>query len=70
MQAIDALNREGRLKIIEPPKITAFGEFVAKYHLGDPLDTKDSMRPLRRRERLYKDARAIALARGRPAADR
>jgi phosphatidylserine/phosphatidylglycerophosphate/cardiolipin synthase-like enzyme len=51
--AIDALNREGRLQPIEPPKITAFGEFVAHYHLGDPQDTRDSWRPGRRRERLY-----------------
>jgi phosphatidylserine/phosphatidylglycerophosphate/cardiolipin synthase-like enzyme len=58
--AIDALNREGRLAAIEPPKVTPFGEFVAKYHLGDPQDTRDSWRPLRPRDRLFEAARAIA----------
>jgi len=55
--AIDALNREGRLQPIEPPTVTAFGEFVAKYHLGDPQDPKDSWNPGRRRERLYRAVR-------------
>ena len=58
-RAIDALNREGRLRPIEPPKITAFGEFVAKYHLGDPQDPKDAWNPGRRRERLYEGVRAM-----------
>jgi phosphatidylserine/phosphatidylglycerophosphate/cardiolipin synthase-like enzyme len=57
--AIDALNREGRLHPIEPPKVTALGEFVAKYHLGDPQDPRDSWRPGRRRERLYKEAHEL-----------
>jgi phosphatidylserine/phosphatidylglycerophosphate/cardiolipin synthase-like enzyme len=57
--AIDALNREGRLRTIEPPKVTGFGEFVAKYHLGDPQDPKDSWNPIRRRERLYEAVRAM-----------
>jgi hypothetical protein len=54
--AIDVLNREGRLQPIEPPSVTAFGEFVAKYHLGDPQDTRDAWRPVRRRERLNQAA--------------
>jgi phosphatidylserine/phosphatidylglycerophosphate/cardiolipin synthase-like enzyme len=57
--AIDALNREGRLRPIEPPSVTGFGEFVAKYHLGDPQDPKDSWNPIRRRERLYEAVRAM-----------
>ena len=57
--AIDALNREGRLQPIEPPKVTAVGEFVAKYHLGDPQDPKDSWNPVRRRERLYQAVREM-----------
>lgn len=61
--AIDALNREGRLAPIEPPKMTAFGEFVAAYHIGDPADVSDSWRLDRRRERLMREARAIAEAR-------
>jgi phosphatidylserine/phosphatidylglycerophosphate/cardiolipin synthase-like enzyme len=63
--AIDALNREGRLAPIEPPKMTAFGEFVAAYHIGDPADVSDSWRLDRRRERLMREARAIAEARKR-----
>jgi phosphatidylserine/phosphatidylglycerophosphate/cardiolipin synthase-like enzyme len=59
--AIDALNRDGRLHPIEPPKTTALGEFITKHHLGDPLDPDDSWRPIRRRERLYKVARAATL---------
>lgn len=58
--AIEALNRNGRLQPIEPPKLSAVGEFLTKYHLGDPQDTRDSWRPLRRRERLFQAARAIA----------
>jgi len=57
--AIEALNRDGRLQPIEPPSVTAFGEFVAKYHLGDPQDPKDSWNPGRRRERLYQAVRRM-----------
>jgi len=56
--AIDALNRDGRLRPIEPPGTTAFGEFVTRHHLGDPQDTRDAWRPNRRRERLYQAAHA------------
>jgi phosphatidylserine/phosphatidylglycerophosphate/cardiolipin synthase-like enzyme len=65
--AIDALNRDGRLRPIEPPKVTAFGEFVAQYHLGDPQDPKDSWNPARRRERLYEAVRQMQML-GGPAA--
>ena len=61
--AIDALNRDGRLEPIEPPTLTAFGEFVAAYHIGDPTDVSDSWRLGRRRERLMREAREIADAR-------
>ena len=64
--AIDALNREGRLRPIEPPVITAFGELVAKYHLGDPQDPKDSWNPGRRRERLYEAVRKLDLLAATP----
>jgi phosphatidylserine/phosphatidylglycerophosphate/cardiolipin synthase-like enzyme len=57
--AVDALNREGRFLPIEPPDTTILGEFVAKYHLGDPQDTRDAWRPNRRRERLYAEAHAV-----------
>ena len=59
--AVDALNREGRLRPIEPPKVTAFGEFVAHFHLGDPQDPRDSWNPIRRRERLYEAVRDMQL---------
>jgi phosphatidylserine/phosphatidylglycerophosphate/cardiolipin synthase-like enzyme len=57
--AIDALNRDGRLRPIEPPQVTGFGEFIAKYHLGDPQDPRDSWLPIRRRERLYEAVRNL-----------
>jgi len=56
--AIEALNRDRRLAPIEPAPMTAFGRFVAAYHLGDPSDVSDSWRIGRRRERLYAKARA------------
>jgi len=65
--AIDALNRDNRLRPIEPPKVTAFGEFVAHYHLGDPQDPRDSWNPSRRRARLYEAVRQMKLL-GAPAA--
>ncbi|MCR5881008.1 phospholipase D-like domain-containing protein [Phenylobacterium sp. J367] len=58
--AIDALNREGRLAPIEPPMMTGVGEFIAAYHIGDPVDTADSWRLARRRERLMREARQVA----------
>jgi phosphatidylserine/phosphatidylglycerophosphate/cardiolipin synthase-like enzyme len=60
--AVDALNRAGRLRAIEPPVTTGVAEFIAKYHLGDPQDTRDAWRPNRRRERLYRDAHAATEA--------
>ena len=56
---IDALNREGRLSPVLAMKMTPFGEFVAAYHLGDPVNVSDSWRPGRRRDRLYAEARAL-----------
>ena len=67
--AIDALNRDNRLRPIEPPKVTAFGEFVAKYHLGDPQDPKDSWNPGRRRARLYQAVRDMQILGGPAAID-
>ena len=60
--AIDALNRDGRLRPIVPARTSAFSEFITRHHLGDPQDTRDSWRPVRRRERLYNEARADGLA--------
>jgi len=58
--AIDALNREGRLAPIEPPKMGPIAEFIAAYHLGDPSDVSDSWRLAKRRERLFRQARMLA----------
>jgi phosphatidylserine/phosphatidylglycerophosphate/cardiolipin synthase-like enzyme len=63
--AIDVLNREGRLQPIAPPKMSAIGEFIANYHMGDPSDVSDSWRIGRRRDRLIREARAFAEARRR-----
>jgi phosphatidylserine/phosphatidylglycerophosphate/cardiolipin synthase-like enzyme len=63
--AIDALNRDGRLAPIEPPKLDPFSEFIAAYHMGDPSGVEDSWRLGRRRERLIREAREIADARVR-----
>jgi hypothetical protein len=67
---IDALNRDGRLQPIEPPHVTAFGEFVAKYHLGDPEDPKDSWNPVRRRERLYQAVRDLQVLQAPESSDK
>jgi phosphatidylserine/phosphatidylglycerophosphate/cardiolipin synthase-like enzyme len=64
--AIDALNRDGRLAAIEPRQLSPIGEFIAAYHMGDPSDVSDSWRLGRRRERLMREARAIAETRKRP----
>ncbi len=60
--AIDALNRDGRLAPIDPSRSSAFAEFIARYHVGDPVDPSDSWRLGRRRERLFREARALSLA--------
>ena len=59
VHAIDALNKDGRLRPIEPPEVSRFGEFVSHYHLGDPQDTKDAWNPFRRRDRLYRSVREM-----------
>lgn len=58
--AIDALNREGRLREIHPTRSSHLSELIAAYHLGDPYDPSDSWRPWRRRERLFDEARALS----------
>ncbi|MCR5876401.1 phospholipase D-like domain-containing protein [Phenylobacterium sp. J426] len=56
--AIDTLNREGRLVPVDPSRRSAFEEFIAAYHVGDPTEVSDSWRLGRRRERLFDEARA------------
>jgi len=60
VRAIDALNREGRLREIQPARRNPVADFVAAYHLGDPSSPADAWRPWRRRERLFDEARALA----------
>lgn len=62
VRAIDALNREGRLREIHPPRHNPVAEFVATYHLGDPASPADAWRPWRRRERLFDEARRLSSA--------
>ncbi|HEY0646577.1 phospholipase D-like domain-containing protein [Phenylobacterium sp.] len=64
VRAIDALNREGRLREIHPARPRGFAEFVSAYHLGDPSCPEDSWRPWRRRARLFEEAKALAGASG------
>jgi phosphatidylserine/phosphatidylglycerophosphate/cardiolipin synthase-like enzyme len=58
--AIDHLNRDGRLQSIDPRRSGPIHEFFANLHLGDPSDPGDSWLPFRRRERLFRQARALA----------
>jgi phosphatidylserine/phosphatidylglycerophosphate/cardiolipin synthase-like enzyme len=59
VHAIDTLNREGRLKPVDPSRSNAFAELIAALHLGDPVGPEDSWRLGRRRERLFDQARAL-----------
>jgi phosphatidylserine/phosphatidylglycerophosphate/cardiolipin synthase-like enzyme len=56
--AMEDLNRHGRLRPIEPTRLGPLGEFTATFHLGDPVSVADSWAPLRRRDRLFGQARA------------
>lgn len=58
--AIDVLNRDGRLAPLVPRKMSALGEFIAAYHIGDPANAGDSWRLGRRREKVYAEARLIS----------
>ena len=62
--AIDALNRHGRLRPIEPLTLGQAAGFVAAYHLGDPRGVDDAWRPIRRRKLLSARVRAIAAGKG------
>lgn len=58
--AVEALNHNGRLKPIEPLKMSAFGNLVAAYHLGDPVGVDDAWRPWRRKRLLAAQVQAVA----------
>jgi len=57
--AVDALNREGRLRPIDPSRGTALQEFIARLHLADPAEASDSWRVHIRRDRLFRQARDL-----------
>jgi phosphatidylserine/phosphatidylglycerophosphate/cardiolipin synthase-like enzyme len=59
--AVDALNRETRLRPIDPSRGTPVQEFIARLHLADPADPSDSWRLTRRRDRLFRQARELFL---------
>jgi phosphatidylserine/phosphatidylglycerophosphate/cardiolipin synthase-like enzyme len=54
-----ALDGGVRLRPLEARRLGLAGEFVAEFHIGDPIDVEDSWRPLRRRKRLLAQARAL-----------
>lgn len=60
--AIDVLNREGRLSLVDPSRRSAFEEFIARFHVGDPTDPSDAWRLGRRRDRLFREARELVAA--------
>jgi phosphatidylserine/phosphatidylglycerophosphate/cardiolipin synthase-like enzyme len=57
---IEALNRGGRLRPIEPPPMGPLGRLISSYHLGDPQSVWDAWRPWRRKAMLGAEVRAIA----------
>ncbi|CAN5188185.1 phospholipase D-like domain-containing protein [soil metagenome] len=57
---IQALNRHGRLRPIEAHRLNRLEQIIAGYHIGDPTQTHDSMRPWRRRHQLHVQIRALA----------
>ncbi|HKT53978.1 MAG TPA: phospholipase D-like domain-containing protein [Caulobacteraceae bacterium] len=60
IRAIEALNRNGRLKDIAAPTTGRLTRLVASYHLGDPLGVEDAWRPWRRKKMLDRAVHAIA----------
>jgi phosphatidylserine/phosphatidylglycerophosphate/cardiolipin synthase-like enzyme len=65
-EALWALDGGRRLQPLEPRRLGPVGEFIAEFHIGDPTDVSDSLRPFRRRQLTLADARAIRLAFARP----
>jgi phosphatidylserine/phosphatidylglycerophosphate/cardiolipin synthase-like enzyme len=60
VHAMSVLNRSGRLRPIEPERLTKVEQIIAAFHLGDPTQTADSMRPWRRRYQLDHQIRSLA----------
>ncbi|HEX4199663.1 MAG TPA: phospholipase D-like domain-containing protein [Caulobacteraceae bacterium] len=57
--AIEALNRQGRLKPIRPLKMGAFTSLIATWHLGDPIGVGDAWKPWRRKAVLHAQVQAV-----------
>ena len=51
-RALEAMRLSGycRLRPIEPKPLNPLAEFIAAYHIGDPVGPKDSWRPWKRRK--------------------
>jgi phospholipase D1/2 len=60
-QGLWALDAGRRLQPLEPRRLGPVGEFIAEFHIGDPTDAADSLRPFRRRERSIAEARDLRL---------
>jgi phosphatidylserine/phosphatidylglycerophosphate/cardiolipin synthase-like enzyme len=58
-QALWALDAGRRLRPLMSRRLGVVGEFIADFHLGDPIGVAESWRPLRRRRRLLAEARDL-----------
>ena len=47
--AIESLDQDNRLRPLEPVPLGPLARLIAAYHLGDPADVSDAMRPWRRK---------------------
>ncbi|HEY3796858.1 MAG TPA: phospholipase D-like domain-containing protein [Caulobacteraceae bacterium] len=52
-----------RLRSIPRTRLGPVGEFIADFHIGDPVEAADSWRPWRRRADLIAEARALRMER-------
>jgi phosphatidylserine/phosphatidylglycerophosphate/cardiolipin synthase-like enzyme len=58
-QALWTLDTERRLRPLQSRRLGMVGEFIADFHIGDPIDVAESWRPIRRRRRLLADVREL-----------
>jgi phosphatidylserine/phosphatidylglycerophosphate/cardiolipin synthase-like enzyme len=65
--AIEALRQCGhcRLRPIEPKALAPVADFIATFHLGDPVSPTDSWRPWKRRTQLAVELRGLIAKLGR-----
>lgn len=62
--AIEALNRNGRLRPIPEPTPGPLQRFVTEFHLGDPISREDAFRLLLRRKLIHRSVNEIAAEAG------